>query len=295
MGYYGNEMNDFKYVKITPEYEARLFRTFYRFKGKKYHETIEEQIKRGVKNEDLEPPPAVEMKALAARDELISVHLLLVVKLSVRAARGQIPEDMAISAGNLVLMQLLENRRFDPARGKRFSTFLDKHIRFRIRSEVEKFKQHEGRYRFELVEASKDPDEFDITDANDPSRKMQREESVEPEVDSRLFHADLRDKFNIALKWLTPAERAAIVGVGLGGKKFRQVGRELHTSRQSVQQAYWRAIPKIKHIFSYSFNKDLIPQHYENSYRKRHPFCTYKKHRAAVAKKKSGSKSYPIS
>lgn len=94
---YYSATDDISYIPLTWEEEKALFARFY-------------------DNNDL-----------AARDEIFSRHLKLAAKLSLHAAKGMLPEDDAISAGNFGLLQCLNSKNFDPnfqsLKPVRFSTY----------------------------------------------------------------------------------------------------------------------------------------------------------------------------
>jgi RNA polymerase sigma factor (sigma-70 family) len=234
MSYYGNEMKDFKFVPVSKKKEKALFKRFYAFKPP--YSAPGKQI---TKNEQ---------DAIAAREEIVKLYLLLVVKLSITFSKGIIPEDDAISAGNFALMQALESRRFDPKKGFRFSSYLRLYIHGEIMEALNEYQPLNGWHGDEDNETTNQP-------GIDPIWAEER--FVDNSFERRQLN---EERHNLIMKYLnkmTPTQKAAVIGVGMEGKTFKVVGKEIGRTRQAVQQAYWRALPKLRAIFSLPKNQEL--------------------------------------
>jgi len=182
--------------------------------------------------------------ALEARDTLIKQFLKLVLSLSVRCARGRITQADAISAGNMALIEILETRRFDPARGLRFSTFLGHFIRGRVSREVRNFPKIEQTGQRYLND--EDYEYRGHQNASAPSRQDDKVQVAdEPEI-SALDLSQMKDILKPALGRLNPRERyfveqfyfnglslweaSRVLPESLGGPVSRQMASKIHSS-----------------------------------------------------------------
>jgi RNA polymerase sigma factor (sigma-70 family) len=96
--------SDISFTPLDPAEEAKLF--------KKYHSRTPGSTK--------------------ARDRIIQHYLKFVAKTALTCAKGVLPEEDAIGAGNLGLMQALSTRRFNPTRGNKFAGYLRKFVRGQV-------------------------------------------------------------------------------------------------------------------------------------------------------------------
>lgn len=241
MAYY-SATDDITFTPLTEEEETRLFKIFL-------------NTKPGSKT------------GLAARDELITRHLKLVVKLSLAAAKQAIPDDIAISAGNAALMQALECRRFKPELGIRFATYLRLFIRGQINKAIRSH-QH--------PRIDRDPGSSRQTFAEEPAltgQPARNAKNITPPVIDPFFdsavHVDHpyeaeelgRDReraIKKAMLRLKGLELVAIREVYLEGRSYAEVGRRNGgVSRQAVEQASHKGLKKLRIALS-PLKSDLL-------------------------------------
>ncbi len=247
--YYGANDN-LDYTPLTPEREAALFSIYY---------TSEEPE-----------------TSLAARDEIIKCHLKLVVKLALQTARGMMPEDEAISAGNAGLMQALECRKFKPdnADGTRFSSYIRLFIRgqvLKVLSDCQQppvsgeLKNHSSDACITGTDASR-VDSYQSSNLCTPFATHGKAGKVMmtgcihlntiPADDSAPDGNDeavANDKLKVleeALSKLTEVEAFAVREHHFNGRNFQEAG-DLHKpkmGREGIRKAHDRGIAKLKEI-----------------------------------------------
>ncbi|HYG24507.1 MAG TPA: sigma-70 family RNA polymerase sigma factor [Verrucomicrobiae bacterium] len=183
---------------------------------------------------------------LAARDELVRVHLKLVAKLSLRFARGAILDEDAISAGNFALMQALECKKFDPARGSRFGTY----IRSYVKGEVLKQIRQRTVVRPEFHQPSLPPDAVVTGTAagNEDADKNRPEFSnlVDQSSDEQQIITVRETSLEDAIDQLPALEGYAVRRVDLQGGNYADVGRERNVSREAARKAHARGLQKLR-------------------------------------------------
>jgi len=252
MPYYVSKSPELDCPSLTREQETALFRTFYAYKGNRGPDGLPQPS-------GLTYPGPVERRAFEARDVLINSYLKLVIQMAVSFAKNQIPDDMAVSAGNYALMRLLHRRSFDPTKGQRFSTFLHKHIHGEIWDAILDFREHEGRVVPEL------------DDDGELLGVMGVGMFTPPTVEEHMLNLERRKKIETAMTWMTKTEKIALIEVGMNGRTCAEVAAELNISRQGLHQAYQAAATKLRRIFTeYKHNTDLVPTPSTNDYRTRH-------------------------
>jgi len=192
------------------------------------------------KDEDISYTPAtraeeVELFAkfyagdLISRDKIITNHLKLVVKLSLAYARGALPEDEAISAGNAGLIRALEGRSFDTSRGVFFSSYVSAYIRGQVLAAI---RDREG-----SIPAPVEDEES-------------TEENICPDsVDHAYPEIQLSEvrmtKLNEAIDQLPPLEAATVRSTYFDDKSFAEIAHEHGFSREGVRKAHVRAMGRL--------------------------------------------------
>ena len=248
MAYY-SQKDDISYTPLTAEQEKALFDTYYHSKGK---------------------------KSLAARDEIIRHHLKLVAKLSITCSKRALDDDLSISAGNMGLMQALHNRKFDPSRGLRFSTYLRAFVRGQVYAAMSAnhlaFRTANSEESFFSVGYV--PEGAAITGQkgrsapldgilSTPHQMRTGEAPAEFFVDHAYEAAELNERRRAALlkaiARLPKPEAIAVELVELDGLTFDQVGKLQNPkrSRQAIQQAHARGIKKLYAMLS-PLRKELV-------------------------------------
>lgn len=238
MSYYGKTQSDMKFVPVSKAEERQLFRVFYAFRPQRVN-GFPKYSKR---------PVGVERKSLAARDRIIDLYVLLVVKLSLMFARGRMPDDLAISTGNFALIKLLESRRFRPSKGKRFPSYLNKYIKGAIARALRDTFKHDGSNRLRV-------------DLHGPESLLPPEIITHitiQETEREIDNDERADIIKSAMKGLSPAQRRAVVGIS-DGKTFEEIGEEMGVSRQCVHQDFAKA----KKILIPLFNHEPLKESYE--------------------------------
>jgi len=207
--YYANNEN-LRFQPISAEEEKRLFRLAKKWKSG-------------------------EPEALAARDFLVTNHLLWVSQISKRLAKGRLSEDEVISAGNDALMKAIEG--FDPERGVRFRPYLGPFIRgaisdlWRSKNPVN-YKNHfpkesnDGSFKKSLVDETVDHP-FEAADHDDYLKSVLRE----------------------CISDLSERDQELLREVAENGKSFADIGRERGTSRAAPQAGFTRAIRRLREAF----------------------------------------------
>ncbi len=172
-----------------------------------------------------------------ARQFLIENHLLFAATEARRRARGKLPEEDVVSAGNAALMQCID--RFDPNKGARFTTFL----RFYIRAEVSKLWQER-----DPVDYKKNYPKGDDTS---PAFNRPLEDTFEePHYAADEFKTIVLGVLESACKELTEAEQKLLKRVYEDGVSFAEIGREEGgISREAIRTRHERLLKKLRVIF----------------------------------------------
>lgn len=173
--------------------------------------------------------------SLEARDKLIMCHLKLAARIAISMA-PQLPTRTVseiISAANVGLVQALEVRRYDPARGARFSTYARHYIRGAILADMRK-QNH-------VVPGRVDMPEDDLCRLADTIPATEPDPS-EVAGDSQLM--ELAEQ--MMEKVLTPLERSLVKKYFFGGESLASQARARGASSQATQAAFNRALVKLK-------------------------------------------------
>ena len=230
--YYGPGTDDITFVPLTPAEEADLFTRF-------YDEALPEADRR------------------ACRDELIKRHLRLVAKLSLRYAKRGLPEDEAISAGNVGLLQALEAKKFDPAFKVRFATYVRAYIRGQV---FQAMRARMGSVHPEDTSGGHYPDDqvatghraVVLSTVDHHRSSIAREAEIESAVDHGYEELQVskerREAIEAALATLNGLELASVRMVGLEGLNHADVARKHKVTRQASQQAFVRGMKKVTDI-----------------------------------------------
>jgi RNA polymerase sigma factor (sigma-70 family) len=220
MLYYGPGTDDISYVPLTIKEEKKLFHNWY------------------------------SGSSIKARDEIIARHLKLVAKLALAVSKNLIPADEAISAGNVALMEVLSNRRFDPVEGiltkhvrrfdpckGRFATFLRKHVRGAVCRAIRDLEPIGG------WSAAPQHDEETNPKTDGPEQVLKSLDLEAREGPAGRERRQLLEKY---FSFLKPREAHTIRGMALEGKTQVEVGRELSISREGARQLYERGMLKLQ-------------------------------------------------
>jgi RNA polymerase sigma factor (sigma-70 family) len=232
MSYYGPGTDDLSFVMLTRDEERELFEKFY-------------------------------AGDVSARDKLITCHLKLVAKLALIYNKRVLPDDEAISVGNLGLIQALESRKFNPALGFRFAS----HVRWYIKSQICLAMRSIGPL-LEKRDHPAGPDwllfaenatvtgksAYDAEATPGPRGMGCRGVLHEAETETAVCHAydaEQRSREDLAaveeaLKFLTKAEQKIIRGYFFGGMIFEDMGDMMGISRQAAWATYKVALAKLK-------------------------------------------------
>lgn len=237
MAYY-SATDDITFTPLTEEREAELFKTFYR------------------KNISA-------ARRLAARDELITCHLKLIVKLSLAAAKKAIPDDIAISAGNAALMQAVECRKFRPSSKTRFSGYLRLFVRGQVNKAIaahhsprqDDDQNSETRLQFSPESAlTGQLSRHAFTNSYSHPSTVPRDDLMLVTVDHDYEAQELsRERIRAIEKVMTRLhglEAAAVRKVHLEGQSYAEVARKHRVSRQAVEQANHRGLKKLRVLLS---------------------------------------------
>lgn len=214
--YYVND-EDLRFKMIDAEEEKRLFRLAKNWKSGN-------------------------SEALAARDFLVTNHLLWVSRISKRLAQ-RLPEDEVISAGNEALMKALD--AFDQERGVRFRSYLGPFIRGAISN----------------LWRSKNPvdykNNFPEEDEGGGYRKPLVDETVDHPFEAEEHAEHLKSILRECVAGLSERDQELLREVCENGKSFADIGRERHTSRAAPQAAFTRAIQRLRLAFKQRGIKSL--------------------------------------
>ncbi len=207
--YYANGEN-LRFTMISAEEEKRLFRL-----AKNWESGEEEAIK--------------------AREFLITNNLLWTAQFAKRLAKGRLPEDEVISAGNLALMTAVA--RFDPELGFRFRSYLGPFIRGAISS----------------LWKSKNPVDYKHNFPKEPTGVGFLRPLVDLIVDHPFEGEEYREHIikilNECLKILSEREILLIRQVCKEGKSFAEIGRSRGVSRAAPQATFARICQKLRDEF----------------------------------------------
>lgn len=169
---------------------------------------------------------------LAARDELVTANLALVISVAMKfAGRGRDVMDL-ISDGNVGLIEVAS--RFDERRGVAFVTYATPRVRGAIRSG---FRDQETVHtlRSGVIEPPVDADSATVTDLDDAG-KLRVEDRAFEEIEMRLTIEALLDS----------RERYIIVESVMHGRNMADVAKALGLSRERVRQIRGAALLKMR-------------------------------------------------
>lgn len=188
---------------------------------------------------------------LSARDTLIAKHLKLVAKLALRQARGCMPDEDAISAGNFGLLQALESKRFDPTRNCRFSSYVRAYVRGQVLLAIRARINGDPRPNREVT-----PEATLTSAALLMAHQRVKEFSSEDEIlvdhgyEGQQLIEVRKGQIERAIAKLPKLEAVAVRGTHFGEKNFADIARENGLSREGVRKAYHRGVSKLKSILA---------------------------------------------
>jgi RNA polymerase sigma factor (sigma-70 family) len=200
---YYSKNDDISFTPLTREEEAALFTKFY-------------------------------AGDLGARDEIIKRYLKFVAKESLLRGGKVLPMDEAISAGNAGLIQALETRNFDPAKGNLFASYLRPFVHGKV------------------CEAIREKNQMGQHDPHGASASKRNDCSLEDSVDhdySELQLNEVREgSIKEAVRHLTEQESAMIKRVYYEGKSMAEAGREIGITREGARKLHNRAMAKLHRV-----------------------------------------------
>ncbi|HKI19739.1 MAG TPA: sigma-70 family RNA polymerase sigma factor [Isosphaeraceae bacterium] len=218
---------------LSREQEAHLFR---KMNYLKYRATqLREQLDPDWPNPaDLDEIERLQCEALAVKNRIVEMYLLLVVSIAKARVRARYDLSECVSDGNLRLIEAVDG--FDFARGYRFSTYATWAIRNALVDNERRFIRRGG-YHFALNE-----EPVAAPDSGVDEREREREEARN--------HRQL-----VVERWLgrlDERERRILVSrYGIGGapkQTLVQIGQELGISKERVRQIEARANAKLRKI-----------------------------------------------
>jgi RNA polymerase sigma factor (sigma-70 family) len=197
-----------------------------------------------------------------ARDEIIKRHLKFVAKLSLTYAKGAIPDDDAISAGNFGLLQALESKCFDPERGFLFSSYLRSYVRGQVLAAL-----RESGWKSQLLdekERNAFAPEATVTGSHCDDTKRFRHggftvayrarkchgDGVDNGVEGKQLNEVRRDAITKALKQLPKLEAETVQSHFFKDKNFADIGRAHNLTREGIRKAFNRGMTKLKDILA---------------------------------------------
>lgn len=241
MAYY-SPADDISFVPLTIEEEVSLFQRFY-------------------------------SGDIAARDILIKNHLKLAAKLALQVSgKGGIPDEDAISSANFGLIQALESRCFDPARGLRFATYLRKYVFGQVmsalRERVDGFDADEYKLDHQANDAcvtgvrADDLEQFRGTGSGPSAKKILDDQQATAPINEELdLSAVRREKLLDAIETLPESERLALRAHYFEGRNFADIARHRNrcrpsgdthrTTREGIRKAHNRGLCKLKHALAH--------------------------------------------
>jgi RNA polymerase sigma factor (sigma-70 family) len=191
--------------------------------------------------------------ALAARDKLVIYHLKLVAKLAIQSAKRALDDDLAISAGNMGLMQALESKKFDPSRNLRFATYLRSYVRGQVFAAM---KANHLEYTVSTDAGGSQSKDLSEDVAMTGTRRVFAlhtpvvEEAIEHESEALDLTAFRRAAILKASKKLNLLEEVVVRMNCLNGIPLSHVAKTHGVARQACQQAKARALRKLYALLS---------------------------------------------
>jgi RNA polymerase sigma factor (sigma-70 family) len=186
--------------------------------------------------------------SLRARNRIIRHYLKFTAKTAIACAKGALDEDDAISAGNFGLMQALKTRRFNPARGPRFSGYLRKFIRGQVFESLKKG-QRLGKsafsYHDEYGEGAVVTGRAHLTGSTWNRDYADMKLEVDEGYENRQLNSVRRESILHAARMLTTAERR-IIRHELDGKTQTETAKAMKVKRQAVGNLRMRALRKLR-------------------------------------------------
>lgn len=182
-----------------------------------------------------------------AKKVLVESHLAFVVKIAMRTNKGVLPDEEAISIGNVALMHAVNCRRFDTRKGYRFSTYLRRYIVGEVKEAIRQHIQYKLRVPTVPLNTL-DHEEEMLTHALDfQTWTLTSSTPKASEVMGDRETSERRKKLlSRAMSQLPERERSIVQSVAIGGKTFREAGAIFGMSRQAAQQGYVKALLKLK-------------------------------------------------
>ncbi len=195
----------------------------------------------------------------AAREILIKNHLLFARNEAMKLAKGALPEDEVISAGNMAIMKAVAS--FDHTKGFRFTTYLKPFIRGEIMALWETKYSSSGvldphmatEYSCsneQIARQSETQAGFSEDGAPNLGKKQSKiiplhEDHPGEMLDLQSFN---RGELAKALATLTPVEQEVIQKVYVEGKSYADVARERvpRCSRERVRAQHNEVIVKLR-------------------------------------------------
>ena len=218
---------------LTGEQETHLFRkmNYLKYKANTLRTTL-----------DKEKPKILVMtqieefydQAVQTKHEIIASNLRLAAFMAKKHVSPVADFLELMSNGNLILMQAVE--KFDYSRGNKFSTYatwaMMKHFARLIPHE----KKHRDRFHLNAEKSLAAMEDFHTSPAQEENIQTERENLV------RHFMSELSDREQRIL-----AERFGVEGND-SPKTLRQIGVEMHVTKERVRQIEIRALAKLRRL-----------------------------------------------
>ena len=172
----------------------------------------------------------------AARETLITRHLLVALKLGRRFSGNKLPVDETTSVANLALMKAID--RFDPERGFRFRSFLMPYVRAAIATCWRERAPVDFKHSTPPVEVPID---------NIPEGKKVPEELIQnPTVEQEDHDAFLKGELARCAETLCDRDKLVLKLYYVDGYNNAEIGRQLKLSRESIRLIHDRVLSLLK-------------------------------------------------
>lgn len=183
----------------------------------------------------------------AARDKIISSHLLFVANEARRLSKGHFAEEDVISAANEALMEAVNKSNFDPRRGNRFTGYLRPFVKVAI-SQLWKDRDSAARGR-NAPPVPKEEHESPVPmtwKVHPPPAEPAEEGETYEETDHNAF---LKKMLAECCAVLSEREKRVIHSIYIEDRTCADVGRELKLTRERIRQIESAALEKLKRAF----------------------------------------------